>query len=37
MAIGPRQRPPGQFSSRFIVIILGLTIGYAVAMWFALA
>jgi hypothetical protein len=35
MAIEPRQRPPDQFSGRFILVIVLLSIAYAVAMWFA--
>jgi hypothetical protein len=37
MATGPRQRPPGQFSGRFILVIVGLVIVYALTMWAALA
>jgi hypothetical protein len=37
MATEPRQRPPGQFSGRFILVIVGLVIVYALAMWAALA
>jgi hypothetical protein len=33
MAIEPRQRPPDQFSGRFILVIVLLSIAYAVAMW----
>jgi hypothetical protein len=33
MAIEPRQRPPDQFSGRFILIIVLLVVLYAVATW----
>jgi hypothetical protein len=33
MAIEPRQRPPGQFSGRFILVIVLLSVAYAAAMW----
>jgi hypothetical protein len=35
MATEPRQRPPGPFSGRFILVILGLVVAYMLAMWFA--
>jgi hypothetical protein len=35
MTIEPKQRPPDQFSGRFILVIVLLAIAYAVAMWFA--
>ncbi len=34
MATEPRQRPPGQFSGRFIRVIALLSVAYAIAMWF---
>jgi hypothetical protein len=33
MAIEPRQRPPDQFSGRFILVIVLVAVVYAVAMW----
>jgi hypothetical protein len=32
-----RQQPPGQFSGRFIIVIVLLAVAYAIAMWFARA
>lgn len=34
MAPEPRQQPPGEFSGRFVLIIVMLTLVYAAAMWF---
>jgi hypothetical protein len=33
MAPEPRHRPPGEYSGRFILVVVLLSIAYALAMW----